>query len=81
MHTVQLARRFVREDWGGTETVMFETGKRLLSMGHQTEVLCTLATAQEKSDDFDGLQVRRFPYFYPYIGLGNEARELLDSLK
>ena len=29
MRTVQLARRFVREDWGGTETVIFETSKRI----------------------------------------------------
>ena len=42
MRTVQLARRFVREDWGGTETVIFETSRRLLSMGHHAEVYSDL---------------------------------------
>ena len=79
MHTVQLARRFVREDWGGTETVVFETSKRLRSMGHHAKVLCTLATAQDTSDNFNGLPVRRFSYFYPYIGLNDEAKRLLDK--
>ncbi len=79
MYTVQLARRFVREDWGGTETVLFEISKRLLAMGHHAEVLCTLATAQDALDNYDGLTVRRHPYFYPYIGLDKEAKRVLDK--
>ena len=79
MRTVQLARRFVRDDWGGTETVILETSKRLLAMGHYAEVLCTLATAQDLSNNFDGLPVQRFPYFYPYIGLNSEAKRVLDK--
>lgn len=79
MHTVQLARRFVREDWGGTETVIFETSRRLPALGHSAEVLCTLATAQSAADSYDGLQVRRFPYFYPYVGLDADAKRALDK--
>ena len=79
MHTAQVARRFVREDWGGTETVIFETSKRMLSMGHHAEVLCTMATAKSDTDNFDGLNVRRFPYFYPYFGLKEEAKRVLDK--
>lgn len=79
MNVVQLARRFVRDDWGGTETVIFETGKRLLEMGHHTEVQCTLATAKSSTDELDGLIVHRHPYFYPYIGLSEEAKQLLNK--
>jgi len=79
MRTVQLARRFVREDWGGTETVIFETSKRMMALGHETEVLCTLATADKDREVMDGLQVRRSPYFYPYIGLKEEAKRVLDK--
>ena len=79
MRTVQLARRFVREDWGGTETVIFETSRRLLSMGHHAEVICTTATASSDSDNLDGLQVTRYPYFYPYFGLSDEAKRVLDK--
>lgn len=79
MHTVQLARRFVREDWGGTETVIYETSKRMLAMGHQAEVMCTLATAHAQVDNYAGLPVRRFPYFYPYLGLSVDAKHVLDK--
>lgn len=79
MRTIQLARRFVRDDWGGTETVVFETSKRLIARGHSAEVLCTRATANSDYDDLDGIQVTRFPYFYPYLGLSDTAREMLDK--
>jgi len=74
-----LARRFARDDWGGTETVILETSKRLLNMGHHTEVQCTLATAESDSEEFEGVLVRRHPYFYPYVGLGEQAKRLLDK--
>jgi len=79
MKVVQLARRFVRDDWGGTETVIHETGKRLLALGHETEVLCTMATAKTDAEVLDGLPVRRFPFFYPYLGLKEEAKRVLDK--
>ena len=78
INSIQLARRFVTNDWGGTETVIFETSKQLLAMGHPTEILCTLATADSAKEDIDGLHVRRFPYFYPYLGLSEDAKRLLD---
>ena len=78
MNIVQLAKRFVREDWGGEEAVIFETGKRLLNLGYSTKVFCTMASAATDIEDVDGLPVRRFPYFYPYIGLTEEAKEQLD---
>lgn len=79
MNVVQLARRFVCDDWGGTETVILETSKRLLEMGHHTEVQCTLASAKSATEELEGLLVRRHPYFYPYIGLNNESKRLLDK--
>ena len=79
MNVVNLARRFARDDWGGTETVILETSKALQRMGHHSEIYCTLATASTAEEDFDGVYVRRFPYFYPYIGLKKEARRVLDK--
>jgi glycosyltransferase involved in cell wall biosynthesis len=78
MNVVQVARRFAVNDWGGTETVILETSKQLLRMGHRTEILCTLATANVKSDNLEGVPVRRVPYFYPFFGLSEEAKRLLD---
>ena len=78
MNIVQVARRFTVNDWGGMETVIIETSKQLIRMGHRTEILCTLATANSKSDNVEGVPVRRVPYFYPYFGLREEAKRILD---
>lgn len=78
-HIIQLARRFASEDWGGTETVILQTCKQLLSRGYQTELMCTLATASKKREQIEGLTVSRFPYFYPYWGLAEKAKRLLDK--
>lgn len=79
MRTLQLARRFVKEDWGGTESVIYETSTRLIARGHPTEVYCTMATARHPEEDIGTLHVRRYPYFYPYFKLPEEAQRVLDK--
>lgn len=79
MRTIQLAKRIIRDDWGGTETVIFETARRLVAKGHPSEVFCTVASADCLEEDLRGLHIRRFPSFYPFIGLKPGAREILDK--
>lgn len=79
MRTVQLARRFAPSDWGGTETVILETSKRLIARGDATEIVCTTATDPAPHSTLDGVEVTRLPYFYPYVGLGSEAKARLDK--
>lgn len=79
MNIAQVARRFVRTEWGGTETVILESCKRLLALGHRTEVLASSALADREGETLDGVPVRRFPYVYPYWGLSAEARLRLDK--
>ena len=78
LNVVQIPRRFVREEWGGMETVVLETGKRLLAMGHQTEVLTANALARSNHETIEGLKITRTPYFYPYLGLSADARNQMD---
>jgi len=78
MKIAQVPRRFVRSHWGGTETVILETSKRLLKMGHETEILCPNALATTNQEVIEGIRVVRTPYFYPYLGLSAEARALFD---
>jgi glycosyltransferase involved in cell wall biosynthesis len=78
MNIVQVPRRFVRSHWGGTETVILETCKRLLKMGHHTSIVCPNALAKQARETIGGVEVRRVPYFYPYLGLSDDAKELLD---
>ena len=78
MNVVQVPRRFAKSDWGGTETVILETSKRLLRMGHQTEILCPSALADREEETIEGVRVTRLPYFYPYWGLSDADRAQLD---
>ena len=78
MNVTQVARRFVREEWGGTETAILETSRRLLNVGHSTSILCPNALAATNEAQMDGVEVLRKPYFYPYFGLRNDARTRLD---
>lgn len=79
MDIVHIPRRFTRQDWGGTETVVLETCKRLLRMGHRTEILCPNALAQNDYELIDGVPVRRVSYFYPYWRLRPKAKRQLDK--
>ena len=78
MNVVQVPRRFVRSDWGGTETVILETSKSLLALGHHTEIYCPRALSTQDHEVIDGISVTRFGYFYPYLGLSKSARVQMD---
>jgi glycosyltransferase involved in cell wall biosynthesis len=57
---------------------MLETSTRLCAAGHPTEVMCTIASTDRPEEQFGNVRVRRYSYFYPFIGLKPGARELLD---
>ncbi|MDK2972922.1 MAG: hypothetical protein PWP23_2677 [Candidatus Sumerlaeota bacterium] len=79
MKILQIPRRFVRSDWGGTETVILQTSRQLLAQGHETAVWCPNALATSNEEVIDSVPVRRFDYFYPYFGLKPEAVRRLDQ--
>jgi glycosyltransferase involved in cell wall biosynthesis len=78
MRTIQIPRRFVRSEWGGTETVVWETSRRLIARGHPTTVICPKALTSKECEIVGGVPVRRVSYFYPYVGLTAEAQQQLD---
>ena len=78
MKSIQVPRRFTRRAWGGTETVVLETSKRLIACGNETKVFCPNALDPARDELIEGVPVTRFPYFYPYFGLGASARDQLD---
>ena len=78
MKIIHVPRRFTRESWGGTETVVLETSKQLQRTGHDVSIVTTQALCAETTDLIDGIPVSRTPHFYPYLGLPAGAREQLD---
>jgi glycosyltransferase involved in cell wall biosynthesis len=78
MKITQVARRFTRNAWGGTETVVLESSRRLVARGHETSLLCPNALDPNPREVFDGFEVERFPYFYPYLGLSRDQADALD---
>jgi len=78
LKVVHVPRRFASLSWGGTETVILETSKLLLAAGHETEIVCPNAMVSSGEETIDGVRVRRVPYFYPYIGLTDDARRQMD---
>jgi glycosyltransferase involved in cell wall biosynthesis len=79
MNILQVPRRFTESSWGGTETVILETSKRLLKMGHHTEIVCPNALADRDAEIINGVKINRVPYFYPYWRLPEEAKQQLDN--
>ena len=79
MKIIQLPRRFVQSDWGGTETFILETSKQLINAGHKTEILCPKMLTSIESELINNIEVNRVPYFYPYFGLGKNEKVQLDK--
>jgi len=78
LSVIHVPRRFVASHWGGTETLVQETVSRLRARGHDAEIWCPDALGGVPSENVRGVPVRRFPYFYPYLGLSTDARRQLD---
>jgi glycosyltransferase involved in cell wall biosynthesis len=68
----------VAQEWGGTETVVLQTSRSLIEQGHPTAVWCPAILSRPGPDEMDGVPIRRFPSFYPYVGLSQDAIRRLD---
>jgi glycosyltransferase involved in cell wall biosynthesis len=66
-------------EWGGVEAEVYETGRRLPDHGVDTEVMCPNVFDDAERERMGGLDVSRYPYFYPYLGLARPRRKALDQ--
>lgn len=78
LHTVHVPRRFVLDAWGGTETVVLETCRRLPALGVESKIFCPAALSTPGPDSINDVSIQRFPYFYPYLGLSSASASALD---
>lgn len=78
MKVVHVPRRFVKDSWGGTETVILETCRQLAVKGHRAKVVCPSPLSVPGHDMIGDVQVERHGYVYPWFGLSAEARLSYD---
>ena len=76
---VHVVRRFAFEEWGGTETVVWNSARKLRDQGVESEIFSTRACSGTGDEVRDGVPIRRFDYFYPYWPLGEERVRALDK--
>jgi len=76
---IHVPRRFVAEEWGGTETVIQELSQRQQRAGFHPIIMTSMALASRCSEIIGGTPVRRFPHSYPFLGLSAADRAAMDK--
>ena len=76
---IHVPRRFVAEEWGGTETVILEISRQQQRAGWQPEIHTSMALAKQRDESIGGVPVKRFPYCYPFFGLSAADKAALDK--
>lgn len=79
MKVIQIPRRFVTDEWGGTETTILETSRALRSAGHDVSIFTSLALSDRRREMVRGVPVQRFHYGYPFWGLTESDRRDMDK--
>jgi glycosyltransferase involved in cell wall biosynthesis len=79
MHIIHVPRRFVTGEWGGSETFVAETSSRLADRGYKMEIMTSKALESTDFELYRGIPIRRFSYFYPYLGLSGKSKDMLDK--
>jgi glycosyltransferase involved in cell wall biosynthesis len=76
---VHVPRRFVAEEWGGTETVILEISRQQQRGGAAPVVMTSMALARRRNELIGGVPVKRHPYCYPFFGLSAADRAAMDK--
>jgi glycosyltransferase involved in cell wall biosynthesis len=76
---VHVPRRFVAEEWGGTETVILEISRQQQRGGFSPVITTSMALATRRNESIGGIPVKRFPYCYPFFGLSTADKTSLDK--
>jgi glycosyltransferase involved in cell wall biosynthesis len=76
---IHVPRRFVAEEWGGTETVILEISRQQQREGWSPEIFTSMALAKLRNESIGGVPVKRYPYCYPFFGLSAADKAALDK--
>lgn len=76
---IHVPRRFVADEWGGTETVVLEISKQQRAAGLNPRIITSMALANRNHDEIAGISVDRYPHVYPFFGLSAADRAAMDK--
>lgn len=76
---IHVPRRFVADEWGGTETVVLEISKQQQAAGMNPRIITSMALASSGHEEIGGVPVDRFSYLYPFFGLCAADRAAMDK--
>ncbi|MEI6175608.1 MAG: glycosyltransferase family 4 protein [Verrucomicrobiota bacterium] len=76
---IHVPRRFVANEWGGTETVVLEISKQQRAAGLTPRIITSMALADRNHDEIGGIPVDRYPHIYPFFGLSAADRAAMDK--
>jgi glycosyltransferase involved in cell wall biosynthesis len=76
---IHVPRRFVANEWGGTETVVLEISKQQRAAGLNPRIITSMALADRTHDEIAGIPVDRYPHLYPFFGLSADDRAAMDK--
>ncbi|MBE6356320.1 MAG: glycosyltransferase family 4 protein [Lentisphaerae bacterium] len=79
MKIAHIVRRFTFNEWGGTESVVWNIALQQKAQGLQPEIICTAALDKVGEEVLNGITIKRFPYFYPYFPMPEKDRSALDK--
>lgn len=79
MKIANVIRRFVFEEWGGTESAVWSLSKKFSQEGETAEILATTALCNCAYEEKKYVKIKRFDYFYPHLFLDKKRIFTLDK--
>ncbi|WP_309400721.1 glycosyltransferase family 4 protein [Cerasicoccus maritimus] len=76
---IHVPRRFALDEWGGTESVIYNLCRQQRAAGLNPEIHTSRALASTPAETWRDIPIRRYPYVYPFFGLSAEEKHALDK--
>ena len=73
-----VVRRFTADEWGGTESVVYNLADQFEKKGLNSLILSTDMLATAGPEEMGRVKVWRFPYVFPWFGLNQAAKKKLE---
>ncbi len=76
---LHVPRRFATDEWGGTESVVYNLCKQQRELGLTPEIHTSRALSPLPREVWRDIPIRRYRYCYPFLGLSRDDIRALDK--